>query len=718
MKVYNNNQQNKFKEELNKDEVNIILTPPPNLTGKLHLGHILNMSIQDFILFSQKIFFNIQYIPVFGFDHAGLYAEIIAKKTNQTNNIIPTILENNENNKKQILKQIEEYNFHYYKEKILYTLSEESKEIVKKTILYLKEIKIIKEKRYIVNVDIQEKTALSDLEVNKVVRPKKLFYIKYFIEDLDEYIVIATTSLNTIEDDHYIAFNPDDFSKIKYKNKYAINPINKRKIPIITSKYVEINFGSGFLKVTPHFSKIDFKIATENNFFKQEDKKIIYCDREYIFNQNSILNGYKINDPQTIEIIFQILNNKNFIVKTELINSLVYISKRTFKEVIHIASRQAFVDMQLISQNYKYNVDVIGCLGSNEINRFLQELELWCITRQNSYGHEYDKDNKLDTWFSSSLWIDIFLQTFNINHKKQKIKIIIITAYDIMFYWIYRMIYMSQINTEKQLINCVIVHGLVCDKHGQKISKSKNNQILIEFENPEERDHVRLYIILSNIINKRIKIAEDKKILASKVIQKIKNITIYIQKYVGYIKINCKEIVINKQNKDLINTYTNQIYYLLLGDYIKQINNISKVIYIIKNEINILIKQIGKNNIQDHIYSIVLIYKIILKYFYCLCPFLAKKQYELLFDDEITDHIKYVVESPYNNMYKIIQTYHLHYNKLKDFIFMETSDVIIKSIFSSSIKHVLKKYKKYIITDNSVLYYEESVSYLFNLDSF
>lgn len=530
-----------------------ILTPPPNLTGLFHNGHVLNLVIQEFIKSYMKYIHEDNLDSIFGFDHAALYAEIIAKRSLNIitkENIISKILSNELIFKSNILSQLKEMGIRYYNEgKELFTFGPEAVSVTKEHFSNLMCEKLIFFQNKVCFVDTKLKTTLSDLEVKNIIVDSKLYYVRYDIHnEINKFVVVATTKPETIEDDVCLVFSDGDERYEHLFRSNVVNPITGALIPILKSKYVSKSFGTGLVKVTPSFSTTDEKIIEELNIISYNKKKI-YDFSTLKFNENSLFVGNEIY--KSCELAYKLLLSKNKIEKIESHKTNKFISVRGENLVIQIAIPQYFLDMSsliLKSRDKINNLNIVGCRGFSDIKQFTENLKPWCISRQNVYGHVIDNDNVLDTWFSSSLYVSIAIKTLNLSTKHTKF--IVITAYDIMFFWIYRMFYNSQYFLKNQLIKYVIVHGILCDKNGVKISKSKSNAQYIRFNNIEEFERHKMFLLCHNLFAKKISIDDSKLKYVDKFIAKINHLIIFFKKY----NLECNDIL-NVISKDTIIVY-------------------------------------------------------------------------------------------------------------------------------------------------------------------
>lgn len=640
-----------------------ILTPPPNLTGLLHIGHTLNLIIQEFIKDYVLFVHNYNIESIFGFDHASLYAEIIAKKSlNIVSklNIMNKIKSNELMFKSNILLQIQEMNIKNINcNKELFTLSDNASEIVN---LYLKNLmkeKLIFFKKKVCFVDLKLKTTLSDIEVTSKLVKSNLYYIKYYLENNNDFLVIATTKPETIESDICIVFSHEDDRYEKFFNMNVINPINGKKIRILKSKYVNKEFGTGLVKVTPDFSLIDEKIIEELNLDMSNFDSIYNYD-DFSLNKNSLFHGKSIFEIRDLVVNF--LSNNKKIVKILPHMTHEFLSIRDNNPVVQIAIPQYFLDIKSVrDRSYEYieNINIIGCKGAIDIKQFTDNLKPWCISRQNIYGHSIDKDNVLDTWFSSSLYIPIAMYTLNLNIDITKF--IIITAYDIMFFWIYRMFYNSQYFLKKQTLKHVIVHGILCDKYGIKISKSKENTHYVKFNNLGEFEQHKIFILSHNIFLKKILLDDTKKVYVNRFFNKIKNLLVYFKKHNFIINkvsdiISYDVILIFFTSKLLNIFYANKIMTIdsIMNNIEHLIGSIPKFMEYITKDISLyLINLINKDIVLDVKNNISALINLITCFISMLIPYTYKNmanQIDYSNNYKITEFTNIVIK--YKNYFK------------------------------------------------------------------
>ncbi|NIH16584.1 MAG: valine--tRNA ligase [Buchnera aphidicola (Periphyllus lyropictus)] len=551
-----------------------IIMPPPNITGKLHIGHALQQTIMDILIRFYRMKGRNTLFQV-GTDHAGIATQLlIEKKILKKYKILKT-----KNNKKFFLKKTWKW-VKKYKKKIFdqikrlgnsidwnrekFTLDPDISRGVKKAFIILYKKGLIYKKKKIVNWDMNLKTVISDLEVINKNICIKMWYIKYFFENKNiffnkkNYILIATTRPETIFGDSAIAVHPNDKRYKKYIGMKVIIPIIKRKIPIICDYEIEIKKGTGCVKITPAHDFLDYKIGERNflpiikvfSFDGKIKKKVSvynFKGKKLKLFKNFIPKKFHFLDRFLArEKILKYLFKKKLIVKIKKLDSSVPFGERSNTIIEPMLTNQWFLKTSILSKK------AILAVKNKEIKFFpkkyknmylswMKNLEDWCISRQLWWGHTipiwYDKNKNvyvgknenyirkkyflkksfvlkkekdvLDTWFSSSLWT--FL-TLGWPKKTNELKNfhptnVIISGFDIIFFWIAKMIMLTMniIKDKKKKSQIpfkkVYITGLIRDDQGRKMSKSKNNVI----------DPIDLIdgISLKKIIYKRTKEIKD-----------------------------------------------------------------------------------------------------------------------------------------------------------------------------------------------------------------
>ncbi len=540
-KIYNIWEKNfLFYPNLNKkkEKSYSIIMPPPNITGNLHIGHAFQQTIMDIIArYKRMIGKNVLW--VMGTDHAGIATQIIVEnyiRNEKCKNyysdfyLIKQIYnwkkkyESNINEQTRILGSSVNWL------KTNFSLDKNFSYAVNTAFISLYNDNYIYKDNKIVYLDKKIKTFLSDIEVDIKKKNGKRWYIKYPILDSknNEFIIVCTTRPETILGDVALAVNPNDKRYINFINKKVLNPLNNNVISIICDNFVNPNKGSGCVRITPANDFNDFKIAKNNKLniinFLNLDGTIKEKSELYNFNGENISKNKNLLNPLYLikkdirkakYLIIELLYKNNYIYKTE--NCLVNIpfSNRTNSIVEPLLTNQWFLRSKNLFNKVIYCIKKkkIKIYPKKYINLFfnwMENVEDWCISRQIIWGHRFPvwyyekKDifvgynkkyisekyklnilklkrdkNVLDTWFSSSLWPFVSLGwpkksiDFNIFYPID----LVVSGFDIIFYWISRMIMMSLYLTSKIPFKKIFITGLIRDKNNKKMSKSIGNVI-------------------------------------------------------------------------------------------------------------------------------------------------------------------------------------------------------------------------------------------------
>ena len=516
-----------FQSSPNKKEPYTIVIPPPNVTGILHMGHMLNNTIQDILVRKARLQgFNACWVP--GTDHASIATEAkvveklkidgINKKDLTREEFLSHAWNWTDKHGGLILEQLKKLGCSCDWDRTKFTLDKEMSESVIKVFVDLFEKDLIYRGFRMVNWDPQAKTTLSNEEVIYEEEQSKIFYIKYKIVDSQEYISVATTRPETIFGDTAIAVNPKDERYLKFKGKKAIIPILNKEIPIISDEYVDLEFGTGCLKVTPAHSENDKIIGDKHNL------EIID-----VLNDDGTLNEFGLHYEGEDRFVVRSkiskeLNKINALIKEEPYLTKVGKSERTKCIIEPKLSEQWFLKMEKISKPaLKAVVDdevkLFPKKFKNTYKNWMENIRDWNISRQLWWGHQipvyYFSSNKkdfvvaenidkaiekariksgnlkldkkdlvqesdvLDTWFSSWIWpISVFdgirnpkNKDFNYYYPTNDL----VTGPDILFFWVARMIVSGFEFKKTKPFNSVYFTGLVRDKQGRKMSKQLGN---------------------------------------------------------------------------------------------------------------------------------------------------------------------------------------------------------------------------------------------------
>ena len=561
-----------------------MVIPPPNVTGKLHLGHAWNTTIQDIIARYKKMQgYDVLWLP--GMDHAGIatQAKVMAK-------LVSIGVDVTKISREEFLKYAWEWkaeyanNIHeqwakmglaldYSRER--FTLDDGLNLAVRKVFVDLYNKGLIYQGERIISWDPVQQTALSNIEVIHQDDEGYMYYFKYHIVNSDEYLEVATTRPETMFGDVCVCINPKDPKYAKYHNKKikVINPANGEEIPLIEDDYVEIGFGTGAMKCTPAHDPNDFIIGKKYGL-----------EMPIIFNKDATMNEkcgpYKGMDRFVCreELIKNIDKNGDFIKKEKIIHAVGH-SQRNNCVVEPMLSKQWFVKMKPLAEEAIKNQegeDKVIFVPQRFENTFLQwmnNIEDWCISRQLWWGHRipayyhkvtgevvvsenppkdienYEQDTDvLDTWFSSGLWP---FSTLGWPNKTSDLEryfptSCLVTAYDIIFFWVSRMIFQSLNITKKSPFKDAVIHGLVRDELGRKMSKSLGNGVdPIEVIDHYGVDALRYFLTTNSTPGQDMRYSDEKVQSSANYLNKIWNSARYV---LSSIPENFKEVKLDKSN--------------------------------------------------------------------------------------------------------------------------------------------------------------------------
>ena len=624
-----------FSSKVNKNKQNFsIIMPPPNVTGSLHIGHALNMTIQDILCrywrMNNK---NVLWQP--GTDHAGIATQNVVEKNllkrekkskNQIGKqaFIKKIWEWKESSGNQIINQIKRLGASPDWKRLKFTMDKDVSEAVNYVFVNLFKKGLIYKDKRLVNWDIKLQTAISDLEVEQKEQKGDFIYIKYFLEDTKNFIVVATTRPETLFGDCCLAVNPNDK---KYKNfigKKVKVPLTNRVIQIVSDTYVDINKGSGALKITPAHDFNDFKIGKKLKISFTE-----IFDKYGKLNSNVPFKYQGLDRLKARSIIIKDLKKQGNIEKIEQIKHTIPYGDRSGTIIEPYITEQWFLDVKNLAK------ETVKRVEKNETEFFpkswkkvfyswMNEIEPWCISRQIWWGHQlpvwYGPDKKifvcknkkeaneisckyykkkvhlaqetdvLDTWFSSALWP---MTTLGWPKKTNEFKKyfstdVLVTGFDIIFFWVSRMMMQSIHFTGKVPFKKVYIHPLIRDQFGNKMSKSKGNVIdPLELINKYGADPVRLTLSSLAAQGKDIKLSEDTVKLNRNFITKIWNSYKFLEmnNCTKKTKFRSKKILMDiniwliKNLNDLILSVEESIEKFRFNDAVKSIYIFTKNIY-------------------------------------------------------------------------------------------------------------------------------------------
>ncbi len=520
--IYSYWEKNKlFQPKKNKRSFSIVI-PPPNITGSLHMGHALNNSLQDVLVRYHRMN-NYETLWQPGTDHAGIATQALVEKNLKNQGI-----NKNEIGREKFVKKVWEWKDEYGGKIInqlkklgcscdwsrnAFTMDKNLSKSVIKVFIDLYNKKLIYKAKKLVNWDTVLKTAISDLEVDQKEVSSKLYYIKYKIENSSETITIATTRPETMLGDTAIAVNPKDKRYFKFVNKFAILPIVGRKLKIVQDDYADPEQGSGAVKITPAHDFNDFEVGERQklkiiNIFTEDGKINNNAPSEYIGLDRFEARRKILNKLKELEIFEKEESIKNKVPYGDRSNSIIepFLTEQWFCDAKKLSIKAKKIVKNKDTSFFPPN-------WSKTYFQWMNNIEPWCISRQLWWGHQipawYGPDKKifvaenqkkaetlakkfykkkvnlkrdpdvLDTWFSSGLWPFATLgwPTKNYFLKKFYPTSVLVTGFDIIFFWVARMMMLGMEFLNKKPFKDIYVHALVRDEKGQKMSKSKGNVI-------------------------------------------------------------------------------------------------------------------------------------------------------------------------------------------------------------------------------------------------
>ena len=515
-----------------------IVIPPPNVTGQLHLGHAFDETIQDVLIrYKRMDGYSTLWLP--GYDHAGIATQIKVEEKLRgegktrfdlgRDKFLDEVWAWKNKYGDRIVEQLKTLGSSCDWERQRFTMDDTCARAVRETFVDLYRKKLIYKGKRIINWCPKCTTALSDAEVEYVDKPGHLWHVRYPLSDGSGDLIIATTRPETMLGDTGVAVNPNDERYTDIVGKTCILPLVGREIPIVADDYVEMDFGTGCVKMTPCHDPNDFEVAQRHDL----DYILILDD------DAKIINGGKYNGMDRYEArkaIVADLEAEGYLVKVEDYSHSVGTCYRCHSDVEPISSEQWFVKMAPLAK------EAIRVVEDGEVKfvperfsktylNWMYNVRDWCISRQLWWGHripawycadcghvtvsktdaveceacrskniEQDPD-VLDTWFSSALWP---FSTLGWPEETEDLKYfyptdVLVTGYDIIFFWVARMIFSACEQMHEIPFHTVLIHGLIRDPQGKKMSKSAGNGVdPIEMIERFGADALRFNIITGN----------------------------------------------------------------------------------------------------------------------------------------------------------------------------------------------------------------------------
>jgi len=601
-----------FKPKKNKNKKYFsIVIPPPNVTGSLHMGHALNNSIQDLLIrFNRNKGLETLWQP--GTDHAGIATQLVvekqlidkgtSRKALGRKKFLEEVWKWKEQSGNIITGQLKKLGSSCDWSRDRFTMDKGLSEAVIKVFVELFNKKLIYKDLKLTNWDTKLQTAISDLEVVQKDTKGKLYYIKYKIVDSENFITIATTRPETMFGDTAVAVHPNDQRYKDIINKHVVIPVSNRKIKIITDDYADPEQGSGAVKITPAHDFNDYTVGKRNNL-----EIINILNKDGTLNLNVPQNYQNIDRLEAREKLVIELDNLGFLEKIEDIKHSVPYGDRSNTIIEPLLTEQWFVDAKKLAKEAilkvkKKQTNFFPDNWKKTYFQWMKNIEPWCISRQLWWGHQIpawytdtgevivaenlSKAKKiakkkfkkniilkqdpdvLDTWFSSALWPFATLGWPNKTYELKRFykTSVLVTGFDIIFFWVARMMMMGLHFMKDVPFENVYVHALVRDEKGQKMSKSKGNVIdPLTIINEYGADALRFTLISMSSPGRDVKLSIDR-------VKGYRNFLTKIWNTFNYCKLN-NVFKLKKINLSKIENPANQWIIKTLNDYKKKVKN-------------------------------------------------------------------------------------------------------------------------------------------------
>ena len=548
-----------------------IVIPPPNVTGQLHMGHAFDETLQDILIrFKRMQGYSALWMP--GTDHAGIATQIKVEESLRVNEgltrydlgrdkFLERVWDWKNRYGSRIIEQLKKLGSSCDWRRERFTMDEGCSKAVREVFVNLYEKGLIYKGNRIINWCPHCTTALSDAEVEYETQPGKLWHIKYDIKDSDEYVIVATTRPETFMGDTGVAVNPNDERYQHLIGKTCILPIIGREIPIFADDYVDLEFGTGCVKTTPCHDPNDFEMGLRHNL-----EQILVFNEDATVNEN----GGKYCGMDRYECrkaVLADLEAEGRLVKIEDHEHNVGTCYRCGTTVEPMTSKQWFVKMAPLA---KPAMDVVNDgrvkfvpdRFSKTYLRWMENVHDWCISRQLWWGHRIpafycedcgemvvakedvtvcpkcgskrirQEEDVLDTWFSSALWP---FSTLGWPEKTRELAYfyptsVLVTGYDIIFFWVARMIFSGMEHMKEEPFKTVYIHGLVRDAQGRKMSKSLGNGIdPLEVIDKYGADALRFTLVTGNSPGNDMRFSTEKVESSRNFANKIWNASRFIQ---------------------------------------------------------------------------------------------------------------------------------------------------------------------------------------------
>ena len=752
-----------------------IVIPPPNVTGKLHLGHAWDTTLQDIIIRYKKMQgFDALWVP--GMDHAGIATQAKIDKRLKEMGYKPREMDRNEWLKHAWAWKDEYANtiheqwaklglaLDYSKER--FTLDEGLNYAVRKVFVDLYNEGLIYRGERIINWDPEAMTALSNEEVIYKDTPGAFYHIKYMIENTNDYLEVATTRPETLFGDTAVAVNPEDERYKHLIGKNVVLPIVNKLIPIIGDEHADMEFGTGVVKITPAHDPNDFEVGERHNL-----ERIVVINKNGTMNENAL--SYKGMDRFACrEKLVNDLKEQGLLIKEEKIIHSVGHSERTDVMVEPYLSKQWFVKMDVLAARVLENqedkdnkINFVPERFEKILNHWMEIARDWCISRQLWWGHQipaWYKDDEvyvgleapeedgwvqdsdvLDTWFSSALWPFSTLGWPNETEmfKRYFPTSVLSTGYDIIFFWVCRMAFQSLHFTNKRPFKDCIIHGLIRDKQGRKMSKSLGNGVdPMDVIEKYGADALRFFLATSTSPGMDLRYDEEKVAANWNFINKLWNATRFVLTNIDDINVTLNKEDLDLTDKWLLTKYNNTIKEVTRNMEKYEFNNVGSALYsfiwddFCDNYIEFAKYKLDKPSTK---YVLIHVLKGILQMLHPFMPFVTDELYSNLSNTNIilSTYPKYSKEEVYTLEENLIDKVILDITSIRNlkavnnitknaFVKFKTSDELY-DLFKTSLKineeNIVTEdksgFEKYSYTSSNIdiTYYEEGTKLDINL---
>ncbi len=545
-----------------------LVIPPPNVTGKLHLGHVMDTVPDDIIVRYKKMKgYDVLWVP--GCDHAG-----IATQAKVEERLRKQGLSRYDLGREAFLKEAFAWKDEYSKtihaqwaklglsvdySRERFTLDEGLQKAVKKVFVTLYNEGLIYRGERIINWDPELRTALSNIEVEHREEEGDFFYFLYDVADSNRQIVVATTRPETMFGDTAVFVNPKDERYKDLVGKCVVNPANGEKLPLMADPYVDMSFGTGAMKCTPAHDQNDFALAKKYGFpllkALDETARITALGGKYA----------GLDRFECRKRLVEDIERSGHLLKIEKIKHSTPHSERSGAIVEPMVSKQWFVKMKPLAEKVLECQRGEGAVSffperfSKVLAQWMENVDDWCISRQLWWGHripayynkktgevlvsetdpgkDYTQDEDvLDTWFSSGLWPFATLgwPEKTDDYERYYPTSVLVTGYDIIFFWVSRMVFQGLHFTGKAPFRDCVIHGLIRDEQGRKMSKSLGNGIdPIDVIEKYGTDALRYFISTNSTPGQDMRYSEEKINSAANYLNKIWNAARYVEMTLG-----------------------------------------------------------------------------------------------------------------------------------------------------------------------------------------